>query len=96
MITLRSSASGVNDGVRHVPRGARRTEAPRQHERQRHADAADDGEEACTAVHQRVSKTRAFACWQLLQLHVSPQLQTSPHWHEAVGTGAGVWQPQVH
>jgi hypothetical protein len=40
---------------------------------------------------------RAFACWQLLQLHVSPQLQTSPHWHETtVGTGAGFWQPQVH
>ena len=39
---------------------------------------------------------RAFACWQLSQLHVSPQLQTSPHWHEAAGTGAGFWQPQVH
>jgi hypothetical protein len=39
---------------------------------------------------------RAFACWQLVQWHPSPQLQTSPHWHEAVGTGAGFWQPQVH
>jgi hypothetical protein len=32
---------------------------------------------------------RAFACWQLLQVHVGPQLQASPHWHEAVATGAG-------
>jgi hypothetical protein len=39
---------------------------------------------------------RAVACWQPLQLHVSPQLQTSPHWHEAVGTAAGFWQPHVH
>jgi hypothetical protein len=38
----------------------------------------------------------AFACWQLLQLHVSPQLQTSPHWHDAVATGAGFWHPHVH
>jgi hypothetical protein len=39
---------------------------------------------------------RACACWQLRQVQVSPQLQTAPHWHEAVGTGAGFWQPQVH
>ena len=39
---------------------------------------------------------RAFACWQLVQVQPSPQLQTSLHWHEAVGTGAGFWQPQVH
>jgi hypothetical protein len=46
----------------------------------------------------------AFACWQLLQVHVSPQLQTSPHWHQPVGAGVGFWpaesnvegQPQVH
>jgi hypothetical protein len=31
-----------------------------------------------------------------LQLHDSPQLQTSLHWHEVVCTGAGFWQPQVH
>jgi len=31
-----------------------------------------------------------------LQVHVGPQLETSPHRHEAVGTGAGFWQPQVH
>jgi hypothetical protein len=47
-------------------------------------------------VHHRLSEMRAFACWQLLQVHVSPQLQTSPHWQEAVGTAAGFWQPQVH
>jgi hypothetical protein len=39
---------------------------------------------------------RAFACWQLLQVHVSPQLQASPHWQEAACTGTGFWQPQVH
>ena len=40
---------------------------------------------------------RAFRCWPLVHVHVSPQLQTSPHWHDAVaGTGAGFWQPQVH
>jgi hypothetical protein len=39
---------------------------------------------------------RTFACWQLLQLQVPPQLHASPHWHEAVGTGAEFWQPQVH
>ena len=39
---------------------------------------------------------RPFACWQLLQVHVSPQLQTSPHWQEAAGRAAGFWQPQVH
>jgi len=39
---------------------------------------------------------RALACWQLLQVHASPQLQTSPHWHEAVGTGAAFRQPQAH
>jgi hypothetical protein len=39
---------------------------------------------------------RAFACWQLLQVQVPPQLHASPHWHEAVGTGAEFWQPQVH
>jgi len=49
-----------------------------------------------TGLHHRVSEMRAFACWQLLQVQVSPQLQTSPHWQEAVGTGAGFWQPQVH
>ena len=56
---------------------------------QRHADTADEGEDACTGVHHRVSATRAFACWPLLQLHVSPQLHTAPHWHDAVGTGEG-------
>jgi len=47
-------------------------------------------------VHHRLSDTRALPCWQLLQVHVGPQLQTSPHWHEAAGTGAAFWQPQVH
>jgi hypothetical protein len=28
-----------------------------------------------------------------LQLQVGPQLQTSPHWHEAAGCG---WQPHWH
>jgi len=37
-----------------------------------------------------------LACWQPSQVHVGPQLQTSPHWHEVAGTGAGFWQPQVH
>jgi hypothetical protein len=64
-------------------------QAPRQHERQRHADTADDSEDARAGVHHRVSEMRAFACWQLLQVHVGPQLQASPHWHEAVATGAG-------
>jgi hypothetical protein len=30
-------------------------------------------------VHYRLSAIRAFACWQLSQVQVSPQLQTSPH-----------------
>jgi hypothetical protein len=49
-------------------------------------------------VHYRLSAWRAFACWQPLQLHVGPQLQTSPHWHEAAdwAAGFGFWQPQVH
>ena len=51
---------------------------------------------ACADVHHRVSGVRAFACWQLLQLQVPPQLHASPHWHEAAGTGAEFWQPQVH
>jgi len=38
---------------------------------------------------------RLFECRQLLQLHVWPQLQTSPHW-QAVGAGAEFWQPQLH
>ncbi len=47
-------------------------------------------------MHHRGSEMRAFACWQLLQLQVPPQLHASPHWQEAVGTGAEFWQPQVH
>jgi len=47
-------------------------------------------------VHHRLSEMRPFACWQLWQVHVSPQLQTSPHWQEAAATGAAFWQPQVH
>ncbi len=39
---------------------------------------------------------RAFVCWQRVHVHPSPQLQTAPHWQEAVGTGAASWQPQVH
>jgi len=39
---------------------------------------------------------RASACRQFPQLQTPPQRQTSPHWHEAAGTGAGCWQPQVH
>jgi hypothetical protein len=46
----------------------------------------DDGEDV--GVHHRDSGTDAFPFRQSLQLHVSPQLQTSPHWHEAVGAGA--------
>ena len=42
-----------------------------------------------TGVRHRVSETRAFARPQPLQLHVSPQLQPSPHWHDTVDTGAG-------
>jgi hypothetical protein len=59
-------------------------------------DAADDGEEACIGVHYRLSAWRGFACWQPWQVHVGPQLQTSPHWHEPAGRAAGVWQPQLH
>jgi len=47
-------------------------------------------------VHYRLSAWRVFACWQPLQVHVGPQLQTSPHWLEAAGRSAGFWQPQVH
>jgi hypothetical protein len=47
-------------------------------------------------MHYRLSAWRAFACWQPLQVHVGPQLQTSPHWHEAAGRSAEFWHPQVH
>ena len=47
-------------------------------------------------MHYRFSDRRAFACWQALQVQVGPQVQMSPHWHEAAGRGAGFWQPQVH
>ena len=33
---------------------------------------------------------------KLLHLHVGPQWQTSPHWHEAAGWAARFWQPQLH
>lgn len=87
---------GIGKAPLHEPRRPDPCQAPRQHERQRHADTADDGEDACAGVHHRVSAAGAFPCWQLLQVQVSPQLQTSPHWHEAAGAGAGCWQPQVH
>jgi hypothetical protein len=47
-------------------------------------------------VHQRLSTFRAAACRQPSQVHVGPQLQTSPHWHDALSAGAECWQPQVH
>jgi len=47
-------------------------------------------------VHHRLSEMRALACWHPRQVHVGPQLQTSPHWHEAAGRAAAFWQPQVH
>jgi hypothetical protein len=47
-------------------------------------------------VHQRFSTFRAVACRQPSQLHVGPQLQTSPHWQEVLGAGAEFWQPHVH
>ena len=39
---------------------------------------------------------RAFACSQLSQVQVGPQLQASPHWHDAADAAAEFWQPQVH
>jgi hypothetical protein len=50
-----------------------------------------DGEETY-----RLPDWYAYACWQLLQLHAGPQLQTSPHRHEAAGLAAGSWQPHLH
>jgi hypothetical protein len=47
-------------------------------------------------VHYRLSTFDAFACWQPSQVHVGPQLQTSPHWHGTLDAGAAFWQPQVH
>jgi hypothetical protein len=58
--------------------------APRQHEPQHQAETAGSGEEGS-----------ALACWQPWQLHVGPQLQTSPHWHDT-GRAAAFWQPHVH
>jgi hypothetical protein len=58
-------------------------------------DTAGDGEEACIEMHYRLSDGRAFAWWQPLQLHVGPQLETSPHWHEAAGRAAGFWPPHL-
>lgn len=46
-------------------------------------------------VIQRLS-IRALLCWQPSQVHDSPQLQVSPHRHDAIGWVAGFWQPQVH
>jgi hypothetical protein len=59
-------------------------------------DAADDGEEPCSGVHHRLSDWRPVACRQPSQLHVGPQLQTSPHRHEAAGRAAELWQPHMH
>jgi hypothetical protein len=50
----------------------------------------------CIGVHYRLAVWPAFACWQALQVHVGPQLQASPHWHDVAGRPAGLWQPQVH
>jgi hypothetical protein len=36
----------------------------------------------------RLAAIRTFTCWQPSQVHVGPQWQTSPHWHEAAGAGA--------
>jgi hypothetical protein len=47
-------------------------------------------------VHHRLCEAWLFACRQALQLHVSAQLQTSPHWHEAAGGAAVFWQPHWH
>ena len=49
------------------------------------SDCRNDGEEARSDVHYRLSDWRALACWQPLQVQVGPQPQTSPHWHEAAG-----------
>ncbi|MGE4057016.1 MAG: hypothetical protein AB7F99_19680 [Vicinamibacterales bacterium] len=46
-------------------------------------------------MHQRLSTDRTFACWQPSQVHMGLQLQTSPHWHEALVAGE-FWQPHVH
>jgi len=47
-------------------------------------------------MHHRVSLAGAFAGWQLLQVHALPQPHSSPHWHDAAGSGAAFWQPHVH
>jgi len=47
-------------------------------------------------VHQRLSTFRMLVCSQLLQVQVSPQAQTSPHWQETLGAGAEFRQPHVH
>jgi hypothetical protein len=60
------------------------------------ASIGGSGRDACISVSYRFSGRRAVVCWQAWQVQVGSQLQTSPHWHEAGGTGAGFWQPQVH
>jgi hypothetical protein len=71
-------------GVRRVSRGAAA------------ADEVAVNPRRSPSARYRCSDWPALACRQPLQVHVGPQLQTSPHWHEADGWSAGFWQPQVH
>jgi hypothetical protein len=33
---------------------------------------------------------------QPAHVHVSPQVQAAPHWHDAAGRAGVVWQPHLH
>ena len=59
---------------------------------------ADELDRRANARHERQhqAETRAFASWHRLQLHVFPQVQASPHWHDAAGRAEGFWQPHLH
>jgi hypothetical protein len=46
--------------------------------------------------HARLAGGRASVSWQSRQVHVAPQLQTGPHWHDAAAELAGFWQPHLH
>ena len=69
------------------------------HERQRDDESADQGgndNPAHSRCHYRISALRVFPCWQPVQLHDGPHVQTSPHWHDAADRAAAFWHPQVH
>ena len=51
LIAVTKAIGGVSRKMLDAGKKTNTCQAPRQHERQRHADTADKGDEACTSVH---------------------------------------------